>query len=254
MIALWWWIDRWRKSTAYTDLTLEEQGAYRNLLDEATLRGGAIPNDERILAKACGDALSWKRIRVRVLERFALTPDNFWRNETLDGVLAESRKRSEKQRKYRQSKSNDDSNGDSNGVGNKPQPPDPISGSVSDLPSPGPVSVRAREPVALAGTLPRDHIRHAWCSSRGKCVPDFLHQQFVASVGGEPRQADQRLKAFYEARQHGWPEGPIGDDPVHLWRREFAASFPSVAPAKATRDGALSRITESALRAVKEAQ
>lgn len=89
MHALWWWIDRWRKSTAYTDMTLEQQGAYRNLLDEATLRGGPLPNDERVLAKACGDAKAWKRLRPVLMPRFTLTPDG-WRNETLDGVLARS--------------------------------------------------------------------------------------------------------------------------------------------------------------------
>lgn len=99
--ALWWWIDRWRKSTAYTDMTLEEQGAYRNLLDEAQLRGGPLPTDERVLAKVCGDALAWDRVRVAVLKHFTLTPDG-WRNETLDKVLAESARRAAKQRSYRQ--------------------------------------------------------------------------------------------------------------------------------------------------------
>jgi uncharacterized protein YdaU (DUF1376 family) len=80
-----WWIDRWRKSTAFTDMTLEEQGAYRNLLDEAQLRGGPIPNDERILAKACGDATAWPRVREVVLARFELTPEG-WRNATADEV------------------------------------------------------------------------------------------------------------------------------------------------------------------------
>jgi len=88
--ALWWWIDRWRKSTAYTDMTLEEQGAYRNLLDEAQLRGGPLPNDDRILAKACGDALAWSRVRTVVMARFVLKDDG-WHNETLDHVLASSR-------------------------------------------------------------------------------------------------------------------------------------------------------------------
>ena len=87
--ALWWWIDRWRKSTAYTDMTLEEQGAYRNLLDEAHLRGGGIPNDERILARACGDALAWERVRAAVLARFTLREDG-WHNETLDSVRERS--------------------------------------------------------------------------------------------------------------------------------------------------------------------
>ena len=89
LTGLWWWIDRWRKSTAYTDLTVEEQGAYRNLLDEAALRGGPLPNDPRVLAKACGDALIWHRVGPVVMRRFVLKPDG-WHNETLDELLAKS--------------------------------------------------------------------------------------------------------------------------------------------------------------------
>ncbi len=90
LTALWWWIDRWRKSSAFMDMTLEEQGAYRNLLDEAHLRGGPLPNDDRILAKACGDAIAWPRIRAVVLARFAIESDGCWHNATLDGVYAKS--------------------------------------------------------------------------------------------------------------------------------------------------------------------
>ena len=89
MRAAYWWIDRWLKSTAYADLTLEEQGAYRNLLDQLWLRGGVLPNDDRVLGKCCGDALAWPRIRDRVLARFTLTPEG-WRNETHDEVSASS--------------------------------------------------------------------------------------------------------------------------------------------------------------------
>jgi len=89
MHALWWWIDRWRKSSAFMDMTLEEQGAYRNLLDEAVLRGGALPDNPRILAKACGDALAWSRIGPIVMARFEKRADG-WHNETLDTVLAKS--------------------------------------------------------------------------------------------------------------------------------------------------------------------
>lgn len=90
-----WWVDKWRKSTAYVDLSLEEQGAYRNLLDEATLRGGPIPNDENVLAKACGDPRRWPKLRTVVLKRFNLGPDG-WRNDTLDEVLKVSVKRMQK--------------------------------------------------------------------------------------------------------------------------------------------------------------
>jgi len=101
MRGLWWWIDRWRKSTAYTDLTLAEQGAYRNLLDEATLRGGTLPNDDRILGKACGDALAWRKVKAAVLARFTLGPDNQWRHETLTEVLLQSSRRAQNQASWR---------------------------------------------------------------------------------------------------------------------------------------------------------
>ena len=100
-LGLYWWIDRWRKSTAYTDLTLAEQGAYRNLLDEAHLRGGPIPNNERILAKACGDATAWPEVRTAVLAKFDLRPDG-WHNSTLDQVIFQTFRRARNQAKYRE--------------------------------------------------------------------------------------------------------------------------------------------------------
>jgi uncharacterized protein YdaU (DUF1376 family) len=111
----------------------------------------------------------------------------------------------------------------------------------------------ALPPVVLAGTLPRDFRNTAWVSTRGKHVPNFLHEEFKAAIGGTPESADQRLRAFYEAVQAGWPDGPIGDDPVKLWRTEFAAKFPSVAPVSRAGNG-LSRVTESAIRALREAR
>ena len=105
-------------------------------------------------------------------------------------------------------------------------------------------------PTALAGTLPRDFRQTAWISKRGKHIPCFLHEEFKLAVGGTTESADQRLRAFYEAVEAGWPEGPIGDDPVKLWRKEFAAKFPSVAPAPALRE--FSRVTASVLSALKD--
>lgn len=87
MRAAWWWIDRWRKSSAYTGMTLEEQGAYRNLLDELWLRDGVLPTDDRQLANICGDARRWNRVKTNVLARFTLTPAG-WRHETHDEVSA----------------------------------------------------------------------------------------------------------------------------------------------------------------------
>jgi uncharacterized protein YdaU (DUF1376 family) len=116
--ALWWWIDRWRKSSAFMDMTLEEQGAYRNLLDEAALRGGPLPNDERILAKACGDATRWPKLKKVLLARFEKTPEGL-RNTTLDEVLKESQLRAEKQRRYRNAEGNGEGNAHRNAEGNE---------------------------------------------------------------------------------------------------------------------------------------
>jgi len=126
MHGLYWWVDRWRKSTAYTDMTLEEQGAYRNLLDEATLRDGRLPTNERILAKACGDAHAWKRVRKSVLAKF-VRQGQAWRNHTLDAVLHQSRRRIDNQRAYRARLAQARDNGADNGAANKAVSPDPDS-------------------------------------------------------------------------------------------------------------------------------
>jgi len=104
--ALYWWIDRWRKSTAYMDMTLEEQGAYRNLLDEATLRGGHIPDNEKVLAKASGDPARWRRVRKTVMRRFVRRSDG-WHHETLDEVLSQMTRRMLNQRAYRGRRASD---------------------------------------------------------------------------------------------------------------------------------------------------
>jgi len=112
--GLFWWIPRWLKSSAKMKMTLEQQGAYRNLLDAAQLRGGALPDDERILAQACGDPTRWKAVRKAVMPYFIKRKDG-WHNETLDEVLAQSIKRAEKQHAYRERKRG---NGHRNEAGN----------------------------------------------------------------------------------------------------------------------------------------
>ena len=99
-MAMWWWIDRWRHSSAYTGMSLEAQGAYRNLLDECWLRGGVIPDDDETLARACGDPRVWPKIKRAVLKHFTRHPDGL-RHDTLDEVIRESRRRADKQRRYR---------------------------------------------------------------------------------------------------------------------------------------------------------
>jgi len=92
--AATWWIDRWRKSTAYTDMTLAQQGAYRNLLDECWLRpGGIIPSDERILRKIAGATPGeWTEMGPVVMARFRAVEGGYV-NDTALAVISQAEAR-----------------------------------------------------------------------------------------------------------------------------------------------------------------
>ena len=96
MRAALWWIDRWRKSTAFTDMTLAEQGAYRNLLDEMWLRP-VLPADERILGKIAGSETEWPSVRTNVLRHF-IRVEGGWTNETATDIIRTYERFRQKQR------------------------------------------------------------------------------------------------------------------------------------------------------------
>lgn len=79
-------IPDWRKSTAFVEMTLKEQGAYWNLLDECYLRGGYIPNDDRILQRACGDPLEWADVKDKVLRWFRLEQTGWTHDRVLEEI------------------------------------------------------------------------------------------------------------------------------------------------------------------------
>jgi len=164
-LALWWWIDRWRKSTAYTDMTLEQQGAYRNLLDEAWLRAGALPRDPRILAKASGDPTRWPRLKNVLMKRFFLGQDGCLHNETLDQILKESRRRADNQRNYRERLKA--SNGRNNGANNKADSPSPSPSVRTYPPNPPTGGRRRKRQNGIAGSTCQHTPR---CRSYAACL------------------------------------------------------------------------------------
>jgi uncharacterized protein YdaU (DUF1376 family) len=96
MRAAWWWIDRWRKSTAYTDMSPEQRGMYRDLLDEVWLRKEhTIPDDDLILGRIVGDPDAWKRQRETILHHFRRV-EGGWTNDTALEVIGKSLQLSEK--------------------------------------------------------------------------------------------------------------------------------------------------------------
>jgi hypothetical protein len=121
---------------------------------------------------------------------------------------------------------------------------DPPLKSGGDLPR-----VRARPPAqmtagVMAGTLPRDHLRHAWCSAR-ICVPDFLHERLVRAVGED---SDAALRAFYAETIAAVPATqPIESDPLKFWPPLVTARWPS-SPQIGTRTAALARASAEFLR------
>ena len=79
----------------------------------------------------------------------------------------------------------------------------------------------------------RGHAQHVVCGR--KCVPTFLHEEFLASLGGDATTADARLRAWYQDTLAAIPDDqPIGDSPAKFWRAHFAAWQPSVVPVTPT--------------------
>lgn len=211
-------------------MSLAEAGAYIRLISACWLEG-SLPNEPKLLARLCGATSRQIGEMWPAIGRcFRLTEDGRWIHPRLEAERT-------KQATFRQRQSDAAaSRWHKSGIVSASTPAIPEACSpVSCLPSPSPDSGQERRAhprtSGLDGTLPRDHLRHAWCSGRGKCVPDFLHQQFMQAVGGDRVATAKQLQEFYDATEAGWPEGPIGDPPVKLWEREFAAKFPSVAPA-----------------------
>ena len=147
MRAAWWWIDRWRQSTAYTDMTAEEQGLYRNLLDEVWLREDCIiPDDPRILARVSGDPEAWERCGEKVLGWMKKVPGG-WTQETALEVIAQSVRRAANQKRYRDKHNNEADNAPDNGRHNKPDSPSPSPSPSKDLSQEGMNGRRAPGPA-----------------------------------------------------------------------------------------------------------
>jgi uncharacterized protein YdaU (DUF1376 family) len=192
MRAAWWWIDRWRRSTAYTDMTAEEQGVYRNLLDECWLRGGVIPDDDFALKKISGDPDAWPRVRKKVLDRFKKCEGGL-RNETADEVIAKSSS-------LHQVRSEAGKRGNkarwggrkpiANGVAS------PIANGSSPSPSPSPSKSKTQRPRKRSSGTAVAVLGHNW--SKDAC-DDWIERFGGTAPGGRIGKALKPLIAKY-----GW--------------------------------------------------
>jgi len=92
----------------------------------------------------------------------------------------------------------------------------------------------------MGGSLPRDHLRHSWCSDR-VCVPDFIHGQLLGQRGGDRQDADEWLKRTWYPSVIARHPGTIGLPAEKFWPREFAIEFPPADEAVSKRTLALMR-------------
>ena len=258
MNGLYWHIDRWRKSTAYSEMTTEAQGAYRNLLDEATLRDGGITPDETVLAfVACrGEVKVWRRVREAVLARFELRADGKLYNRTLEQVLVTSQKRIDKQQRYRDRIAAERGNARGNAsrnapvtkpesAGNKQRYQDQdqdvqelVPGRQASTDRPREVD-KARSPASQADDRHADHVP-GFCD--WVCLPRVFVLERFPRLGG----ADlDDFVAWAEAVRLTFADVPVDHrHPFDFWRLRLAEATADVTPPTAERE-AWARYTRS---------
>lgn len=196
MRGAWWWVDRWRKSTAYTDMTLAEQGAYRNLLDELWLREGAIPNNERTLARACGDPLEWPSVREVVLSRFKLTAEG-WVNDTQREVMAEAARRRELQRAKGKKRAEGAKRGPGGRFSSPAAPAEPPAGAPAGAPAERPPAHQPPSPS------PSQEEEGAACPAPSRAAPSSDNPPSSSSDAKGTEWAERLRRQAAERQQEG---------------------------------------------------
>jgi hypothetical protein len=73
----------------------------------------------------------------------------------------------------------------------------------------------------------KGHRGHAWCDRQGrvKCVPSFIHDEFMLGIGGDGDSRLERVTAFYEQVAARHAGAVVGEDAVAFWRAQFKGAF-----------------------------
>jgi uncharacterized protein YdaU (DUF1376 family) len=215
------------------------------MLTQAWRRGARLPNDPEAIRRATGcTAKEWKRCWPQIAKYWRVDGD--WLvNDTQLEVYREAtarldRKSAAGKRANEIRWSNRSDIGPDVRAESSPSPSlSPSQSPVPSLPerSQGEKAHGATHPAprtgggVMAGDLPRDHLRHAWCSPR-ICVPDFIHRQLVGAKGGDPTVAETWLRGQWYPAVVARQTGPIGSPPQKCWPAAFDAEFP---PPRTTR-------------------
>lgn len=261
------YVNDWRSSRATMRMSFAERGVYTEMIDQQWL-DGSLPDDPEAVADLLAITLeqraevlaAWEVVRRKFvedekrpgriynvkLEKLRRERLQFIRTKQTAGQRGGSQKAANRksgdqlQGKQKASTATGVLQQTSSTPLAKPTSSSSSSSSSSCVPRApdGAAPTRASGTGAgvMAGTLPRDHLRHAFCGR--VCVPDFLHAEFTGKLTGDPHElstAAARLREWYAATLAAIPKGrAIGDEPIRFWRAQFAAWQPSAVPSGKT--------------------
>lgn len=88
----------------------------------------------------------------------------------------------------------------------------------------------SRDGAMGTGTLPRDHMRHAWCDRTfSRCVPQAVHakltNQLAPKHGGDRGQTAAALLAWYPTIVASLPPDAVMGEEFRFWQAHFDAAF-----------------------------
>lgn len=91
-------------------------------------------------------------------------------------------------------------------------------------------SSQQRSGAFEAGSLPRHHLKHAYCdSTHSRCVPQQVHDkltnQLAPKHGGNRSQASSALLAWYPTVLKALPADAVMGDEFKFWQPRFDAAF-----------------------------
>jgi hypothetical protein len=116
-----------------------------------------------------------------------------------------------------------DENGPSSELGPNKSPRaragDPVPSRIDPVPSSSVCDTAPGTPAAAKPLAYRPRVDVAWPGRPP--VPGSLHVEFVQKLGGDPDEAERRLREWYPVAAAAWADQPIGDDDFRFWRARF---------------------------------
>lgn len=218
LLAEWFLIDAWTGSRGFS-LPMEPRGVYREMLTQAWRRGAKLPNDPEEIRRIIGcSEKEWRRCWPKV-QPFWIVEGDTLVNVTQVVVYLQSKEAADnsKARAEAGGKANAQAQREKRLSGPYAPAQDVPSVSVSEPLSEASSERDARPPAktgsgAMAGSLPRDHVRHKACGR--VCLHETQFEQFVRKLGGDPAAAAMAVKEWARETLDTWELPPLMNKPI----------------------------------------